>query len=599
MRAIILMFDSLNRHMLPPYGGAEIETPNFTRLAERSVTFENFSIGSMPCMPARREMHTGRYNFLHRSWGPLEPFDDSMPELLSRRGIHTHLVSDHPHYWEDGGATYHTRYTTWEGFRGQEGDAWKAVVGSRASFAAQPGPVVRAQDRVNRTYMDSEATHVQTRTVDAGIDFLDTNAEADEWLLQLELFDPHEPFFAPQSYRDLHGLPPTEDRFDWPTYGRVVEDEDQVDEARREYASLVSFCDHSLGRVLDAMDRHDLWRDTLLIVNTDHGFLLGERGWWAKSVQPWFNELAHLPFFLWDPRHGMAGQRSDAIAQTIDLAPTLLGFFGLDIPEDMQGTDLGSVIAAERDPRDSALWGIHGGHVNIGDGRFVYMRAPESRENAPLEEFTLMPTHMRQRFSVSELAAWEPAPPFSFTKGLRTMRTNSTSAWMNAWAHGTLLFDLQDDPKQESPLIDDAVERRMVELLIQAMHANDAPASQFERLGLPVDGEILDAHLRCRVDAERAASAAEPLPALSALRHADELSRPLPEIVGNAALRDVLETEAPDLLHTEVLTAPRGASIIDLARRAHIPAAVVRRIDAALDDALDDALDENLNGAPR
>src|SRR5919206_1023066 len=79
-------------------------------------------------MPARRELHTGRYNFLHRSWGPLEPFDDSMPQILGEAGIHTHLASDHPHYWEDGGATYHTRYTTWEFFRGQEGDPWKGVV---------------------------------------------------------------------------------------------------------------------------------------------------------------------------------------------------------------------------------------------------------------------------------------------------------------------------------------------------------------------------------------------------------------------------------------------------------------------------------------
>ncbi len=76
-------------------------------------------------MPARRELHTGRYNFLHRSWSPLEPFDDSMPEILDRTGIHTHLVSDHGHYWEDGGATYHTRYSTWECVRGQEGDHWK------------------------------------------------------------------------------------------------------------------------------------------------------------------------------------------------------------------------------------------------------------------------------------------------------------------------------------------------------------------------------------------------------------------------------------------------------------------------------------------
>ena len=101
----------------------------------------------MPCMPARREMHTGRYNFLHRSWGPLEPFDDSMPEALHQSGVrkcsrslcvfwtqrsplHTdsHKVTDHHHYWEDGGATYHQRFRTHEFVRGQEGDWWKGDV---------------------------------------------------------------------------------------------------------------------------------------------------------------------------------------------------------------------------------------------------------------------------------------------------------------------------------------------------------------------------------------------------------------------------------------------------------------------------------------
>ena len=98
MKAIMVMYDSLNRHMLPPYGCEWTHMPNFERLAARSVLFENNYVGSMPCMPARRELHTGRYNFLHRAWGPLEPFDDSMPEILKHHGTYTHLVSDHLHY---------------------------------------------------------------------------------------------------------------------------------------------------------------------------------------------------------------------------------------------------------------------------------------------------------------------------------------------------------------------------------------------------------------------------------------------------------------------------------------------------------------------
>ena len=105
MKAIILLFDSLNKNYLPPYGDLLTKAPNFQRLAAHAATFDNSYVGSMPCMPARRELHTGRYNFLHRAWGPLEPFDDSMPELLKKAGIYTHLISDHLHYWEDGGGS--------------------------------------------------------------------------------------------------------------------------------------------------------------------------------------------------------------------------------------------------------------------------------------------------------------------------------------------------------------------------------------------------------------------------------------------------------------------------------------------------------------
>ena len=122
------MYDTLCRHFLPNYGNEWVIAPNFERLAKRSIQFENFYVGSMPCMPARREMHTGRYNFLHRSWGPLEPFDDSMPSILHDNGVHSHKVTDHLHYWEDGGATYHQRYTTFDLVRGQEGDKWKGDV---------------------------------------------------------------------------------------------------------------------------------------------------------------------------------------------------------------------------------------------------------------------------------------------------------------------------------------------------------------------------------------------------------------------------------------------------------------------------------------
>ena len=78
MKTVFLLFDSLNKRMLSPYNKEVNYTPNFDRLAKKSITFDNHYIGSMPCMPARRDMQSGRLSFLHRSWGPLEPFDLSL-----------------------------------------------------------------------------------------------------------------------------------------------------------------------------------------------------------------------------------------------------------------------------------------------------------------------------------------------------------------------------------------------------------------------------------------------------------------------------------------------------------------------------------------
>src|SRR5690606_35790916 len=108
--------------------------------------------------------------------------------------------------------------------------------------------------------------------------------------------------------------------------------------------ALISMCDNYLGQVLDVMDRYDMWKDTMLIVNTDHGFLLGEHDWWAKCAMPFYEEIAHIPMFVWDPRIGARGVRREALVSTVDLAPTLLEFFGVDIPPDMQGRPLAPVI---------------------------------------------------------------------------------------------------------------------------------------------------------------------------------------------------------------------------------------------------------------
>ena len=503
MKVILIFFDTLRKDFLEPYGCKWVHTPNFKRLAEKTVTFDNHFSGSLMCIPARRELHTGRYNFLHRSWGPLEPFDESMPNILKEKGIYTHLVSDHYHYWEVGGATYHTQYNTWEIIRGHEGDPWKGEVKDPDipdhvfNMREESAPHWR-QDWINRKYMQNEKNMPQTRTFMKGLEFIKTNHEERNWFLHIETFDPHEPFYTQKKYKDFYKHDYNGPHFDWPNYSVVTESPEQVEHCRKEYAASVSMCDYYLGKILDIMDEKDMWNDTMLIVTTDHGFLLGEKDWWGKSVTPIYNEIAHIPLFIWDPRVKKKNERRDALVQTIDLAPTILEFFGVKHPKDMQGKVLKETIDFNTKVREVALFGIHGAHVNITDGRYLYMRSPINPMNKPLYNYTLLPTHMREFFSIHELKSIELSKPFNFTKGCKTLKTSARHRYGTPYIYGSLLFEIKNDPQQENPIFDSKVEIMMIQLLRDEMKKNDAPLEQYERLGIPYDGEITQQHLNAK-----------------------------------------------------------------------------------------------------
>ncbi|MCP5433381.1 MAG: sulfatase-like hydrolase/transferase [Alphaproteobacteria bacterium] len=516
MKTVFLLFDTLNRRALEPYGGTSVKTPNFSRLAERSVTFEKHYAGSLPCMPARRDLQTGRLNFLHRSWGPLEPFDNSFPELLGRAGVYTHLVSDHYHYWEDGGATYHNRYATYEFIRGQEGDAWKAMVEPpwerlREKYhKVQRGEGLRDYRRkniVNREFIRDEDEFPSVRCFAAGFDFLDRNREADNWFLQIECFDPHEPFTAPARFRKDYPTNYSGPILDWPPYARVTELPEECAELRANYAAILAMCDELLGRLLDYFDAHDLWRSTALIVGTDHGFLLGEHDWWAKNRMPCYEEVAHIPLFVHHPEfRSAAGARRRSLTATMDLMPTILELHGVDMPQNVLGRSLLPALAGEAKLHEGVLYGVWGSATNLADGRYTYFRFPEAISGQEIYNYTLMPAHIATFFHPSELGKARLSEPFSFTKGVPLLKipgTEKSSLPKGLYVdHETVLFDIERDPEQLRPLDDPETEARLAALMARLMNEADAPPEAFSRLGLPVPEE---ARVRGRLVAQGAA----------------------------------------------------------------------------------------------
>jgi arylsulfatase A-like enzyme len=128
MNVVLVLMDSLNRHYLPVYGPSYVSTPNLDAFAREAHRFDNHFVGSLPCIPARREIFSGIQEFLWRPWGPMEPFDHRLPRLLEANGYSTAIVTDHYHYWQEQGNGYLQSFQSTELVRGHEIDFWKLPV---------------------------------------------------------------------------------------------------------------------------------------------------------------------------------------------------------------------------------------------------------------------------------------------------------------------------------------------------------------------------------------------------------------------------------------------------------------------------------------
>lgn len=497
MRTIFVLFDSLNRTALGAYGSEAVKTPNFDRFATRAVTFDRHYVGSLPCMPARRDMHAGRLNFTHRSWGPLEPYDNSFAHILKKNGTYTHLISDHLHYFEDGGHGFHTKFSSYDFIRGQEYDPWVAMVEApvnriRERFdERQYDPSdrnKRMQHAINREIMVKEEDFPGPRCFASAFEFLDRNRTADNWFLMLECFDPHEPFHAPDRFRAAYNTGYNGKILDWPHYERVVESPEEIEEIRANYAALVAMCDEYFGRLVDYLDAHDMWKDTCVVLSTDHGFLLSEHGWWGKSRMPYYEEISHIPLIIHHPDHeDQAGTHRNSLTQTTDLMPTFLDLYGLQIPAEVRGVSVLPILTADAAIRKVAVFGIFSGPIGVTDGNWVLYHYPPDITREGLFEYTLAPAHMTAPFEIEELRTARLVPPFDFTKGvpllgieaLKQAKRIPNNDGVGFDDLGTRLFNLQIDPRQRDPRTNPAVSEMLYREMMRELEAHNTPVEVY------------------------------------------------------------------------------------------------------------------------
>jgi arylsulfatase A-like enzyme len=502
MNVIVILCDTLRRDHCGPYHHGQplaqvtgdgqpdwvVPTPNIDRLAARGTVFDNAWCGSNPCMPARADFYTGRYDFLTRGWAPLEDDALDLPrqvsgppnQSLARPGIRvSQLVTDHFHLWEQGSGNYHMGYSGFVFIRGMESDAYYT------DPIAVPLPAERYRlHKAERHYRNvalirqgadgqpDESRWFAAQTFQTAADWLDRNHTRENFYLHIDSFPPHEPWdpperfvkmFDPRGYDVLEYLPTA-------PYAPIAESgltTDQVRHVQALYAASVVQVDECLGFVIDALDRHDLWRETLVILTSDHGTYNGARGRTGKMQAHLFDPIAHIPLIVAHPTLAH-GERRSHLAQLVDLYPTVLAAVGADCPAGIHGVNLLPVLEDARAPtREAAIAGVFGESVTITDGRWVLHQQP-APGNAPLYWYS----HRLPLFLKYEVGPYEP-------EGRRAVRREP-------YPGETWLSDRRDDPNELHNVAADqpAELRRMQHLLGETLERLGAPPEHLVRLGL-------------------------------------------------------------------------------------------------------------------
>lgn len=508
MKTIFILADSTNRRFLRMYGASHpAHTPNLDRLAERGTVFERHWCGSAPCMPARRDIMTGRLNFLEKPWGGIEPFDQTLPALLRTKNVFTHMVTDHYLYLHVGGENYWNDFTSNEIIRGQEFDsihmpACAEGIPTQVRPEGYKGIYSQEHDETYSRFA-SEDEYPSPVTMTHAAEWLERNADADNFMLWVEGFDPHEPFDVPQKYIDLYREEDGDDYEGqpcyWPEYRKNIFNDQETRHLNVRYKALLTMTDHYIGKIFDVLDRHHMWEDTMVVFTTDHGYMLGEHGYMAKNYMPAYNEVFHIPLVIWHPK--AAVKRFTGLTQNIDLFPTILNQYGVDLAQlhyPIHGKDLMPALTGQVDClHEGLIYGYFGKSVNYTDGKYVYMRAAKDITNRPLYVYAATPTTLRQYFGVGCIRQedygkiefghlpYTTYPVYKIPADIIDFKNPSQEYSQCAEQNAqSCLYNLEQDYEQEHPICDPALEAQYIARLKACMQACQSPEEQYERLAI-------------------------------------------------------------------------------------------------------------------
>jgi len=382
---LLLVADDLNCD-LGTYGHPRVQSPNIDKLAARGVRFERAYCQFPLCSPSRSSFLTGRRPNITQirtnpqagqfstDYRPTPHFREflpdtvTLPQLFRQQGYFVARVGKLYHYGVPGqiGTSGLDDLASWEYFVNPAGrdkaeehrifTLIPASYGGVLSWLAADGTDLEQTDGLGAT---------------AAIGLLEQKRDK-PFFLAVGFYRPHTPYVAPKKYFDLYPL----DKIELPSlsaddkarkleaaYASArKEQETLTDHQRREaiqaYWASTSFMDAQVGRVLSALDRLGLAANTVIVMLSDHGYHLYEHGLWQKMSL--FENSAHVPLIVAAPGAKGNGKPSKALAELVDLYPTLTDLCGLPAPKYLDGKSLKPVL---EDPA-----------ANVKDAAFTQIR---------------------------------------------------------------------------------------------------------------------------------------------------------------------------------------------------------------------------------
>jgi choline-sulfatase len=352
LNVLWLIADDHAAYVLGCYGNKQVKTPNLDRLADQGIRFKEAYCNAPVCTASRQSFLTGRYP---RTLGvtqlstPLPPTENTLAKMLKKAGYKTAAIGK-MHFNSNLKHGFDLRIDLPE-YRASLKDrgpmklpAGVDVLGPWRPFK-DPADVWLNSKVLPYPAVDEDMAG--TYFANQSIKYLKENKD-EPFFLICSFNEPHSPFHFPVEFRGRH----KPEEFAVPKVG--PEDDWQIPQVFRgltavqkqgiiaAYYTSVEFLDRNIGLVLAWLEKLGLADDTLVIFIGDHGYMLGHHGRFEKHCL--FIQAVRAPMIIRQPRRVRPKQSTRAMAEFIDIVPTVLDYTGQPLPKTVQGKSLVPLI---------------------------------------------------------------------------------------------------------------------------------------------------------------------------------------------------------------------------------------------------------------